>query len=263
MPAKSTTAKSRTAKSSAAKSTKKNNKWYYKVSQKLNQKVVAVVVIGLVATGGILSITLSSADALTWNTYANGLRQCESTNNYSAIGQATSSTPHYGAYQFSHSTWIGIGGGAYAYNANGASKSVQDYFAFKLYSSYGFGQWQCWTSNIYPTRTAWWGNPYHYSSTGSITTTPSTSTATSSNPYTAYCPTGSEQTVGYGYATFGNCVKKLQWDLNHIQGAGLAIDGSFGPATDAATKTYQSRHGLTADGVAGPRTWGSLDTYYR
>ena len=262
MAAKSTKTKSQPSRRTNSKSNNKKSSVWSKIGSRLNQKVVAIAVISLVVIGGTLSISLSSADSLTWNTYANGLRQCESTNNYSAIGQATSAIPHYGAYQFSHSTWIGIGGGAYAYNANGAPKSVQDYFAFKLYSSYGFGQWQCWTNNVYPTRSAWWGNPYHYSSTGSLTGTTSATTTTSANPYAPYCKTGSENTVGYGYTTSGYCVKKLQWDLNKIQGAGLAIDGSFGPATNSATKTYQSRHSLTADGIVGARTWGSLDTYY-
>ncbi len=95
------------------------------------------------------------------------------------------------------------------------------------------------------------------------TTTTTTTTTSSANPYTAYCPTGSEATVGYGYATSGNCVKKLQWDLDHIQSAGLTIDGSFGSLTYNATKTFQSRHGLTADGICGHNTWSKLDTYYK
>jgi GH24 family phage-related lysozyme (muramidase) len=35
-------------------------------------------------------------------------------------------------------------------------------------------------------------------------------------------------------------------------------DGSFGPVTDAATKAWQARHGLAADGIVGARTWATL-----
>ena len=38
----------------------------------------------------------------------------------------------------------------------------------------------------------------------------------------------------------------------------LAEDGVFGPASQAAVKTFQSSHGLTADGVAGPQTLAAL-----
>lgn len=40
---------------------------------------------------------------------------------------------------------------------------------------------------------------------------------------------------------------------------GLAADGLFGPATQAALLAYQRTHGLTADGVAGPATWAELE----
>jgi peptidoglycan hydrolase-like protein with peptidoglycan-binding domain len=43
-----------------------------------------------------------------------------------------------------------------------------------------------------------------------------------------------------------------------------APDGSFGPITDASTRTWQRNSGLSADGVVGPQTWtkaiGSLTT---
>lgn len=36
------------------------------------------------------------------------------------------------------------------------------------------------------------------------------------------------------------------------------VDGSFGPATDAALREYQRDHGLDDDGSAGPKTWAEL-----
>lgn len=53
-------------------------------------------------------------------------------------------------------------------------------------------------------------------------------------------------------------VRALQSMLN---GFGLtcgAIDGSFGPATDKAVRSYQSAMGLTPDGSVGRATWTAL-----
>ncbi|GER87900.1 hypothetical protein KDW_20620 [Dictyobacter vulcani] len=55
----------------------------------------------------------------------------------------------------------------------------------------------------------------------------------------------------------GNAVFALQRQLN-AHGFSLSIDGDFGSHTGAAVRQYQSSHGLTVDGVAGPNTWLSL-----
>ena len=51
----------------------------------------------------------------------------------------------------------------------------------------------------------------------------------------------------------GSAVEALQRQLN-AHGANLAVDSDFGPLTAAAVKSYQSKHGLSVDGIAGPQT---------
>lgn len=68
-----------------------------------------------------------------------------------------------------------------------------------------------------------------------------------SNPYAPYaapCKMGST----------GNQVKFVQWAV------GVPVDGSFGPQTDHAVRSFQAYHHLTVDGIVGPQTISSLRT---
>jgi len=56
----------------------------------------------------------------------------------------------------------------------------------------------------------------------------------------------------------GGEVKALQLLLNGKANAGLATDGSFGPATKAAVVAFQAASGLDQDGSVGPLTWSKL-----
>ncbi|MFB7545958.1 peptidoglycan-binding protein [Streptomyces zaomyceticus] len=55
----------------------------------------------------------------------------------------------------------------------------------------------------------------------------------------------------------GNAAKAAQTQLNR-HGYGLVVDGDFGTASTNAAKDFQSKHGLTADGIVGSNTWNAL-----
>jgi putative chitinase len=51
----------------------------------------------------------------------------------------------------------------------------------------------------------------------------------------------------------GDAVTQLQEALRDLNFA-VAVDGAFGPGTEAAVSRFQSEHGLAADGIVGPAT---------
>ena len=63
------------------------------------------------------------------------------------------------------------------------------------------------------------------------------------------------KTIGSGAST--PCVKYAQAMLN-FNGAAIAVDGVFGPATKAAAVEYQKENHLSPDGIIGPKSWASL-----
>lgn len=88
---------------------------------------------------------------------------------------------------------------------------------------------------------------------------PAPTVRTPSAPATVAIPTvGSAPTVTtLRPGARGESVSALQEALN-ARGAGLRVDGSFGPATRAAVREFQRSAGLAVDGIAGPRTWAAL-----
>lgn len=59
------------------------------------------------------------------------------------------------------------------------------------------------------------------------------------------------------YGDKGESVKWCQWYLNK-HGANLKIDGIFGNQTKLAVLLYQKDHGLTQDGIVGPKSIAAL-----
>ena len=59
----------------------------------------------------------------------------------------------------------------------------------------------------------------------------------------------------------GNDVKDMQGMLVSAGGdlGKWGADGSFGPATLAAVRAFQTANGLSVDGVVGPKTWAALE----
>ncbi len=57
----------------------------------------------------------------------------------------------------------------------------------------------------------------------------------------------------------GPFVQQLQEMLASLGFYSGPIDQSFGSLTEQAVRAFQRTHGLTADGIVGPRTWAALD----
>ena len=55
----------------------------------------------------------------------------------------------------------------------------------------------------------------------------------------------------------GDIVKTMQQMLADA-GSNLTIDGIYGSGTRSAVVAFQKKHGLTADGICGPKTWAKL-----
>ena len=71
-------------------------------------------------------------------------------------------------------------------------------------------------------------------------------------------PTPARPTLRKG--SRGDLVTTLQQMLDKAGYSPGKIDGIFGTNTEKAVRQFQSAHGLTADGVCGPRTWAALDS---
>ncbi|MEV7343928.1 peptidoglycan-binding domain-containing protein [Streptomyces sp. NPDC093544] len=65
------------------------------------------------------------------------------------------------------------------------------------------------------------------------------------------------------YGSSNSGVSALQFTLNKCYGAGLVVDGDYGPATRSAVVTVQIRLGVSADGEYGPETRNAMKWSHR
>lgn len=104
------------------------------------------------------------------------------------------------------------------------------------------------------------------SSATSSSSKPSTS-ASSKKGYSGTFPAlpsrGYYQT-GDGYKTLTNYttqIKRVQSFINWAVGAGLTVDGDYGPKTATGVKTFQKKVGISADGKFGKNTLAKAKSY--
>lgn len=71
------------------------------------------------------------------------------------------------------------------------------------------------------------------------------------------CPYA-EPSANLSMGNKGNGVKWLQWHLRKIGYNHIQIDGAFGAQTKLAVKDFQTKTGLTSDGIVGKKTRASL-----
>lgn len=65
-----------------------------------------------------------------------------------------------------------------------------------------------------------------------------------------------------GGVRLGDCGPAVEQIQSYLisKGFSIAMDGRFGPATDAAVREFQTSSGLEADGIVGPMTWMALQS---
>jgi LysM repeat protein len=91
--------------------------------------VTAAAALSMTALGG----TAEAATAHNWD----GVARCESSGNWSI----NTGNGYYGGLQFSYSTWLAYGGGAYARRADLATKAEQIVIAERTLRGQGIGAW--------------------------------------------------------------------------------------------------------------------------
>ena len=64
--------------------------------------------------------------------------------------------------------------------------------------------------------------------------------------------------TNYSKGSSGQCVKDIQTLVGALDKTSVTVDGSFGPMTDGAVRSFQLSRGGAEDGIVGPNTWSLL-----
>ena len=72
------------------------------------------------------------------------------------------------------------------------------------------------------------------------------------------CPYAEPETL-IRYGSRGVGVRWVQWNLNHVAGEKLVVDGIFGVLTRAAVLRFQRKRRLATDGIVGPITRAAIN----
>ena len=195
----------------------------------LQLNAARIVVASLVASGIILGAGSAAHASSGWN----GVAACESGGNWST----NTGNGYYGGLQFSHSTWIAYGGGAYAPNANEASVSAQISVAQRVLAVQGPGAWPV-CGRVAGLTSSSGGSPIH----GAGAPAPVGPRSAPVPSHTA----GSQPADGDGDGDAGTSQAVRQH---------LAVDGIVGPLTTGATQGWL---GVSQDGLWGARTTAAL-----
>ena len=99
-----------------------------------SRTATGALTLGLVISGFATAAPAGAAHHHTIKTKLHKLRICESGNNY----HENTGNGYYGAYQFSRSTWHGLGFGG---RPDLAKRTKQDRAAKKLHHESGWGAW--------------------------------------------------------------------------------------------------------------------------
>jgi len=93
---------------------------------------------------------------------------------------------------------------------------------------------------------------------GQATATATTAPTTASTPTQRTAPAATAPGTTLKPGAAGAQVKALQRSLQALGYPAGKIDGQYGPGTKKALAAFQQAHGLTADGVLGPKSLAAL-----